>query len=125
MVGLLVADVAAAVDIGVVPAQTGALIVVARAVLQAGVGIVDLPVSSGPQRTDQYSIARMAPWTAGPESIVIPATASGSTVMTVVALAPVSMLIVVDSAAVIAATAVMTTPSAPLLSADPLMGAFA
>ena len=126
MVGLLVADVAAAVDIGVVPAQTGALIVVAMVGLQAKIGVVDLPVSSGPQRTDWHSIARMAPWTAGPEVTVVPAAASGptvmATVMVAVALALVLMPTVMDSVVVIAAIAAMTTPSVLPPGVDSSMG---
>ena len=119
MVVLLVADVA---GIGAIPAQIGASIAAARSVLQAGIGIIGLPVSGGPQMVGRLSIVRMVPWTAGPEGIVIPAAASVPTVVTMgmatVALAPVSMLIVVDSVAVIAVTVVMTTPSALPPSAD-------
>ena len=114
-------------DIGVVPAQTGALIVVAMVGLQAKIGVVDLPVSSGPQRTDWHSIARMAPWTAGPEvTVVPPAAASGptvmATVMVAVALALVLMPTVMDSVVVIAAIAAMTTPSVLPPGVDSSMG---
>ena len=129
MVGLRVVDVVAGADIGAVLARTGALVVVARAGLQAGIGIVDLPVPGGPQRTDRHSIARMAPWTAGPEDIVILAAASGptviATVMAAVVLALVLMLTVMDSVVVIAAIVVTITPSALHPGADSSMGAFA
>ena len=125
MVGLRVVDVVAGADIGAVLARTGALIVVAG----AGIGIVDLPVPGGPQRTDRHSIARMAPWTAGPEDIVILAAASGPTViakvMAAVVLALVLMLTVMDSVVVIAAIVVTITPSALHPGADSSMGAFA
>lgn len=114
--------VAAATDNGAVPAQTGALIVVARAGLQAGIGIIDLPVPSDSQRTNRHSIARMAFWTAGPEVTVIPAAASGPTVMVtvmaVVELALVLMPTVIDPVVVIAAIVVITTPSALHAGAD-------
>lgn len=129
MAGLRVTGVAAVAGIGAVPGQIGASIAVARPGLQAGIGIVDLPVSSGPQRTDWHSIARMAPWTAGPEDIVILAAASGptviATVMAAVVLALVLMLTVMDSVVVIAAIVVTITPSALHPGADSSMGAFA
>ena len=125
MVGLRVVDVVAGADIGAVLARTGALIVVAG----AGIGIVDLPVPGGPQRTGRHSIARMAPWTAGPEDIVILAAASGTTViatvMATVALALVLMPTVMDSVVVIAVIVVTITLSALHLGSDSPMGAFA
>ena len=129
MAGLRVTGVAAVAGIGAVPGQIGASIAVARPGLQAGIGIVDLPVSSGPQRTGRHSIVRMAPWTAGPEVTVISPAASAPmvtiVVMAAVALVLVLMPTVMDSAAVIVAIVAMTTPSALHPGADLLMGAFA
>ena len=120
--------VAAEADIGIVPGPTGISIAAARLGLQAGTGIVGLTVPGG-LVTDRHSIVRMAPWTAGPEAIVIPAAASGPmvTTMAVAAAVPalVLMQIVVGSAAVIAAIVVTITPSAPPPGVDSSMGAFA
>ena len=120
--------VAAEADIGIVPGPTGISIAAARLGLQAGTGIVGLTVPGG-LVTDRHSIMRMAPWTAGPEAILIPAAASGPVVTTMAVAAAVPALVlmqtVVGSAAVIAAIVVTITPSAPHPGADSLMGAFA
>ena len=127
MVGLLVAGVAAAADIGAVPGQTSASIAVVRVGLQAGIEIAGLLVPGG-QMTGRDSIVRMAPWTAGPEAIVMRAAASGSMVTIMdtaaVALALVLTQTVVDSAMVIVIIVVMTTPSALPPGADSLKGVF-
>lgn len=116
---------AAAADIGAVPAQTGALITAARPGLQVEIGIAGLPVPGG-QMTDRHSIVRMVPWMAGPEAIVMPTVAGVSMVMTMgtatVAPAPVLMQTVGDSAAVIATIAVTIILSALLPGADPFSG---
>ena len=120
--------VAAEADIGIVPGPTGISIAAARLGLQAGTGIVGLTVPGG-LVTDRHSIVRMAPWTAGPEAIVIPAAASGPMVTTMAVATAVLALVltqtVVGSAAVIVTIVVTITPSAPPPGVDSSMGAFA
>ena len=119
--------VAAEADIGIVPGRTGISIAAARLGLRAEIGTVGLTAPGG-QVTDRYSIVRMAPWTAGPEAIVIPAAASGPMVTTMAVATAVLALVltqtVADSAVVIVIIVAMTTPSALPPSVDPLMGVF-
>ena len=120
--------VAAEADIGIVPGPTGISIAAAGLGLQAGTGIVGLTVPGG-LVTDRHSIVRMAPWTAGPEAIVIPAAASGPMVTTMAVATAVLALVltqtVVGSAAVIVIIVVTITPSAPPPGVDSSTGAFA
>ena len=118
---------AAEADIGIVSGRTGISIAAVRLGLRAGIGTVGLTAPGG-QVTDRYSIMRMAPWTAGPEAIVMLAAASGPMVTIMdtaaVALALVLTQTVVDSAVVIVIIVAMTTPSALPPGADSLKGVF-